>query len=144
MVVNIIDENNPITTIINPDHQVVVSTMMKWGTAFSAASANSIVALYSPEASLWGTFSSVIRKTPESISDYFNRIFIFANREVTFNDCNIRLYGDTAIGSGLYTFSLVKAGQKLVIPARYSFTYIKQNGRWLIVEHHSSVMPEDL
>jgi len=144
MVVNIIGANNPSTNIINTEHEVIVETMMTWARVFSAASANSIVTLYSPDASLWGTFSSVIRTTSESISDYFNKIFVFSHRNVVFNDFNIRFYGDTAISSGLYTFSLVKAGQKLVIPARYSFTYVKKNGRWLIVEHHSSVLPEDI
>ncbi len=128
----------------NKDSEVIVEAMATWAREFSAAKSNSIVSLYAPDASLWGTFSSIIRTTPKSVGDYFYDIFTYANREVVFNDFNIRFYGDTAISSGRYTFSLVRAGQKLVIPARYSFTYVRQNDSWLIVEHHSSMMPEDL
>jgi hypothetical protein len=35
----------------------------------------------------------------------------------------------------------VKDGQAQTIPARYSFVYVKQGGKWLIVDHHSSAMP---
>jgi hypothetical protein len=27
------------------------------------------------------------------------------------------------------------------IPARYSFTYVKEGEEWLIADHHSSAMP---
>jgi len=129
---------------VNEQQVVIVEAMMTWAKEFSAVSEKNIVALYAQDASLWGTFSSLIRTKPDSISDYFEKIFVFEHRKVNFNDYNIRIYGNTAISSGLYTFSLFKAGQKLVIPARYSFTYVNFQGRWLIVEHHSSVMPEDL
>jgi len=144
MVANNMAENKVSSSTINDEQALIVETMMTWARAFSATSANSIVALYAKDASLWGTFSSAIRRTPESIRDYFDKTFIFANRKVTFNNFNIRFYGSTAISSGLYTFSLVKAGQQIVVPARYSFTYVKHSGGWLIAEHHSSVMPVDL
>jgi hypothetical protein len=60
---------------------------------------------------------------------------------VTFGDQLIRVYGNTAINTGYYTFSYVKDGQPRTIPARYSFVYVKQGGKWLIVDHHSSAMP---
>lgn len=28
------------------------------------------------------------------------------------------------------------------LPARYSFTLVKRDGRWLIADHHSSTMPK--
>lgn len=144
MVATIISANTIDNPIISDNQALIVEAMKAWAREFSATNTNNIIALYSPDASLWGTFSSVIRASPESIADYFDKIFMFTNRKVTFKDINIRFYGDTAISAGLYTFSLKNAGQKLVVPARYSFIYVKQNGRWLIAEHHSSVMPDDL
>ena len=125
------------------DEKMIVEAMETWGMGFSATTPDSIVALYAEDASLWGTLSPIRRADPESIRDYFEQAFIFTDRKVTFDDSSIRCYGDLAINSGTYTFSLVKEGEMLVIPSRYSFTYIKRNEHWLIAEHHSSPMPTD-
>ena len=53
----------------------------------------------------------------------------------------IRVYGDTAINSGAYTFVAMIQGQPRTLPARYSFTYRKVDGQWLIADHHSSALP---
>lgn len=34
-----------------------------------------------------------------------------------------------------------KDGENKSLPARYSFVYVKRDGQWLIVDHHSSAMP---
>ena len=54
----------------------------------------------------------------------------------------IKVYGNTAVNSGSYTFSFVKDGAKTDLPARYSFTLVKDGGKWLIVDHHSSGLPK--
>jgi hypothetical protein len=36
---------------------------------------------------------------------------------------------------------IVVRGEVKTLPARYSFTYIKNGERWVIVDHHSSAMP---
>jgi hypothetical protein len=62
---------------------------------------------------------------------------------VEFHDPLIRVYGgDTAINSGSYTLSYEKDGEKVKLPARYSFTLVKRDGQWLIVDHHSSTLPK--
>jgi hypothetical protein len=66
---------------------------------------------------------------------------VLPGHKVAFGDQLIRVYGDTAVNTGYYTFSYVKDGQAQTIPARYSFVYVKQGGKWLIVDHHSSAMP---
>lgn len=64
--------------------------------------------------------------------------------KVNFGDQHIRVYGDIAINTGYYTFSYMKEGEAKTLPARYSFVYRKNNGKWLIVDHHSSAMPTTL
>jgi hypothetical protein len=53
----------------------------------------------------------------------------------------IRVYGNLAINTGTYTFSELRDGKEVVRPARFSFVFRNVNGRWLIVDHHSSAMP---
>jgi len=102
------------------------------------------VALYAPEAVLWATFSPHIRATPEQIRDYFVHFTALPNLKATVTDPHIRIYGDVAINSGGYTFTYEKEGQTHTVPARYSFTHIKKPEGWMIVDHHSSLVPEPI
>jgi len=127
----------------NNAEKAILRAMEAWQKAFSAPTITNIVALYAQEASLWGTLSPLRKSTPDAINDYFTAAFIFTDRSVTFQDHAIRFYGELAICSGTYTFTLTKEGEKLILPSRYSCVYAKQNQNWLIVEHHSSPMPLD-
>jgi len=74
--------------------------------------------------------------------DYFVTAFKTLPRlKVTFGEQLIRVYGNTAVNTGYYTFSYVRDGQTSTLPARYSFTFVKEAERWMIVDHHSSAMP---
>jgi uncharacterized protein (TIGR02246 family) len=121
----------------------VASAMEMWATTFSAESPDRIVALYDREAVLWGTLSPTRRDGTEAIRDYFVRAFAaLPARKVAFRDPFIRVYGDTAINTGYYTITWEKDGQTKTLPARYSFTYLRRDGGWMIVDHHSSAVPD--
>ncbi len=55
------------------------------------------------------------------------------------DEANVRVFGQVAINSGIYTFTF-KDGA--VVQARFTFVYRWNGSRWMIVEHHSSQMPE--
>jgi hypothetical protein len=91
---------------------------------------------------LWGTLSPKLRADRAALRDYFMTAFkVLPGLKVDFGDQLIRVYGDTAVNSGYYTFSYIKDGETTIFPARYSFTYVKNGDHWLIVDHHSSAMP---
>jgi uncharacterized protein (TIGR02246 family) len=119
----------------------VAAAATTWGTALAEDTPDK-VALYADDAVLWGTLSPKLRADRETMLDYFVVGFkALPNRKVAFGDQLIRIYGDTAINSGYYTFTYVKDGETKTLPARYSFTYRKNGDNWLIVDHHSSAMP---
>ncbi len=121
----------------------VAAAQAQWEEAFRQESPDPILALYDPEAVLWGTLSPTRRDHPAALRDYFVNAFrALPGHRVAFRDSYIRVYGNTAINTGYYTFSWVKDGQTKTLPARYSFTYVNRNGRWMIVDHHSSAMPD--
>ena len=102
-----------------------------------------ILSLYAEDGVLWGTISSKRRDDPAAIRDYFvNAYKALPNLSVTFEDPYIRVYGDTAVNTGYYTFSYEKDGAMQSLPARYSFALVKRDGDWQIVDHHSSAMPQ--
>ncbi len=52
---------------------------------------------------------------------------------------HIRIYGDVAVNTGNYE-TIIGANPPLML--RYSFVYHKVGDQWLIVDHHSSRLPE--
>lgn len=119
----------------------IIESLECWASSFSDDSTNNICALYDEQASLWGTFSLLRRDNAALIKDYFEGIFKYQNRNVNFTDSSIRFFGDVAICNGSYTFSWVNNGIEVITMARFSLVYVKKDGRWFIIEHHSSAMP---
>jgi hypothetical protein len=98
--------------------------------------------LYSDDAVFWGTLSPTVRADRAALRDYFVTAFrVLPGLKVAFGEELIRVYGATAVNTGYYTFSYAKDGETKSLPARYSFTYVKNGDHWLIVDHHSSAMP---
>jgi uncharacterized protein (TIGR02246 family) len=125
-----------------PENEVAEATA-KWAEVFAENNPDTIVALYAEDGVLWGTLSSTVRSEPAEVRDYFERAFqALPNAKVEFGEQLIRVYDNTAINTGYYTFSYTGNGEVKNIPARYSFTYVKDGDEWKIVDHHSSAVPE--
>ena len=120
----------------------VAATTEKWGTVFAENNPDAIMTLYANDAVLWGTLSPTLRSDPAAVKAYFVGAFkALPKATVSFGEQLIRVYGDTAINTGYYTFSYTKDGETRSIPARYSFVYVKNGNEWKIEDHHSSAMP---
>ena len=120
----------------------VAATTAAWAQALGEDDPEKVLPLYSSDAVLWGTISPKLRSDPAALRDYFVGAFkALPGLKVTFGDQLIRVYGNTAVNTGYYTFSYVQNGESKTFPARYSFTYVKNGDRWMIVDHHSSALP---
>ena len=120
----------------------VAAATAKWGQTLGENDPDKIVLLYATNGVLWGTLSPTVRSDRAALRDYFVTAFkVLPGLKVTFGDQLIRVYGDTAVNTGYYTFAYVKDGEARTLPARYSFTFVKEGGNWMIVDHHSSAMP---
>jgi uncharacterized protein (TIGR02246 family) len=117
----------------------VVAATAEWISTFNTRDPARISALYAPDAILWGTVSRTIRTKPEEILEYFMES---ATRRpdlrMDLGEYHVRVYGDIAINSGYYTSRNPVDGQEVVTPMRFTFTYLRQGGRWMIINHHSS------
>ena len=120
----------------------IEAAAMSWAQALGEDNPDRVLPLYSSDAVLWGTLSPKLRSDPAALRDYFVGAFkVLSGLKVAFGDHLIRVYGNTAVNTGYYTFSYVQNGESKTFPARYSFTYVKDGDRWMIVDHHSSAMP---
>lgn len=121
--------------------QEITESLNHWLSSFSEDTSKDICSLYDEQASLWGTLSPKKRDSVTLIKDYFDQVFKYSNRSVKVVESSIRVFGNMAICNGIYNFSWFNNALKVTIVARFSFVYINKNGRWFIVEHHSSSIP---
>jgi uncharacterized protein (TIGR02246 family) len=112
-----------------------------WGKALESRQPQKIADLYSPHAYLYPTFED-IKESPKEILSYFEQLSQNEDLHVTFNKQHIQVFGNVAINSGFYTFSYKKDGEIVNVPARFTFVYIHEGNHWLIINHHSSILPK--
>ncbi len=116
--------------------------LKKWEEYLNSGDIDGIVSLYTNNAVLWGTFSDIIRDTPELIREYFEILSYRKNLKVTFGSSNLRSFGQAAIYSGVYEFSY-ESSKVIKCPARFSFVFYKdESGIYRIIDHHSSLTPD--
>src|SRR5215831_3636515 len=127
--------------LAGPKEDVAAATSA-WGQTLAQNDPDTLLPLYTDDAVLWGTLSPTPRADRAALRDYFVGAFkALPGLKVTFGEQLIRVYGTSAVNTGYYMFSYVKDGESKNWPARYSFTFVKNGDRWLIVDHHSSAMP---
>jgi uncharacterized protein (TIGR02246 family) len=113
----------------------------QWISAFNRKSTSDIVALYASDAVFFGTSSPVLRDKPALVHDYFRSLPSLGDATISLGEHRVQLFGKTAVSTGYYTRTSVQDGRSVSSPARFSFVYAKREGRWLIVNHHSSALP---
>ena len=119
----------------------VASATSSWRAAYDSRDASRITALYDADAVLWGTTAKTVAASPAAVAEYFKDAATRPNARVAFGEQNVRVYGDVAVNTGYYTFSDLRDGQVVQRPARYTLVFRNREGRWLIVGHHSSLVP---
>jgi hypothetical protein len=141
-VVLVVSAGVSVQTAMACSKEAVASAVDRWTTVLAENNPDTIVALYSKDAVLWGTLSSTVRSDPAGLKAYFVGAFqALPKLTVKFGEQLIRVYGVTAVNTGYYTLFYTKDGETKSIPARYSFTFVKEGNDCKIVDHHSSAMP---
>ena len=110
----------------------------QWNSALQTGDPKQVAALYAADAILLPTVSNQVRHNHAEIEDYFAH-FLAKGPQGVINESNVRIFGDIAINSGVYTFTF-KDG--VSVQARFTYVYRWDGQGWLITEHHSSAMPE--
>ncbi|MFB7663551.1 SgcJ/EcaC family oxidoreductase [Kitasatospora sp. NPDC056138] len=114
----------------------------RWNAALATGDANRVADLYAPDAVLLPTVSAEVRSTRAGIVDYFKH-FLESKPVGTIQERFINILDRAnAVDTGLYQFTLTnKDGSTTKVNARYTFVYELRGGTWLIINHHSSVLP---
>ena len=111
-----------------------------WNDTLATLDAEKVADRYAPDAVLLPTVSNQVRTDRAGIVDYFEH-FLENSPQGTILSSHVKLLNpNAAIDTGTYRFSLNDGAR--TVDARYTFVYERVGGEWLIVNHHSSAMPE--
>ena len=119
----------------------VAAATAAWRAAYDSRDPARITAMYDSDAVLWGTTAKTVAANPAAIAEYFKDAGKRPNARVAFGEQHIRVYGDVGVNTGYYTFSDVRDGQAVSVPARFTMVFRNRDGKWLVVGHHSSRVP---
>ena len=117
---------------------VIAALFDQWNTALQSGDAEQVAALYAPDSVLLPTMSNTVRHNRIDIAEYFTH-FCAKKPVGKIDQSHIRIYDKIAIHAGVYSFICADG---TAFQARFSFVYHLDKEQWLIVEHHSSYMPE--
>ncbi|MGW0613509.1 SgcJ/EcaC family oxidoreductase [Streptomyces sp. NPDC002788] len=116
-----------------------------WNAALQTGDPQKVADLYAKDAVLLPTVSNNVRTDRAEIVDYFEHFLQKKPVGTKIESVVNVLDRDTVIDTGVYEFALTdhETGAQSTVKARYTYAYEKQpDGTWLIVNHHSSKMPE--
>lgn len=120
----------------------------RWSQIYATATAASeMLELYHPDAVFFGTGSQTPMIGAAAFAPYFLGQFDnYKDRAHAFVDPVIRIFGDGdfATATGLYRFNVtpVAGGAPIAVTLRYSLAFIRTEAGWLIVQQHSSAVPQ--
>ena len=116
----------------------VMALFDEWNDALKTGDPETVANLYAEGAILLPTMSNEVRHDHEEIKDYFVH-FMAKNPVGKILEGNVRDFGELVINSGIYEFTFQDGS---AVKARFTFAYKLVNDCWMIIEHHSSQMPE--
>lgn len=128
--------------VSKPDQGTIAKLFTEWNAALATGDPQRVADRYAADAVLLPTVSNQVRTDRAGIVDYFTH-FLAAKPQGVIKESHIDVLDrTTAIDTGVYVFTLTENGVQRKVEARYTFVYELRGGKWLIVNHHSSAMPE--
>lgn len=119
----------------------VAAQFDRFNQAWATGNPDTVTALFAPDATLLATVSNAERTTPEKIRAYFVD-FLKGQPVGRIDSSAITIDCNTAKRSGNWTVNMANAnGERVDVPARYTFLYKWDGKDWKIQHLHSSVRP---
>src|ERR1041385_7630849 len=81
--------------------------------------------------------SGTVRTKPQVIADFTSGNLKF--QSITTDDVQVRIYGNTAVETGLSTMTGQDKGKAVPRDTRFTRVWVKQQGRWRLVANHYSL-----
>ena len=132
--------NQHLSPILEPSQ--VRGLTRQWLTTVCSGDPVAVSNLYAPDGILVGTVAQRIKQGPAEIKTYFNTFLLNEGICGNITSSITQEYPGIAIDTGTYTFEWTENGERVQVPARYTFVWRKTPKGWKIANHHSSALPE--
>jgi uncharacterized protein (TIGR02246 family) len=123
----------------------IENQLVRWYKALLTGDADKVTLLYAEDAILLSTLGQGVQVGQTQIRQYFSEKFLPRNPIGSTETPFTKILGGVAVNAGIYKFELDKKPEegrgRMEVTARYTFVYRWAGTDWVIVEHHSSVMP---
>lgn len=82
--------------------------------------------------------TGVVRGKPEVIADFRSHALTY--QSITTDDVQVRIYGNTAVETGISTMIGVDKGKAVPRDNRFTRVWVKRRGSWQLVLNHYSLL----
>jgi uncharacterized protein (TIGR02246 family) len=110
----------------------------RWSAAYNLNDPDTISKTYTPDALLLGTISPIMSEGSDAIVKYFTSSKGSGNKNVLGERRTIVLGEDAVVVAGFYEFTIMRDGQAVNLPARFTMLVTRRDREWRIAHHHSS------
>jgi len=118
------------------------AVIYRWVIDFDANDAAALAQLYAPDATLLGTSSALLAEGTDAIRKYFSDLTSTGDTVAIGKYRMVALSDTIVVATGFYDFTLIRNGDPVPEPARFTMVIAKRGNVWLIVSHHSSQRPK--
>jgi uncharacterized protein (TIGR02246 family) len=116
--------------------------LTNWLNTLADGNAVKMSDLYLENGVLLGTVAKDIKQGRVQIQEYFD-MFLKKSPIGSIDTFILQNFGDICISDGTYTFEIDgEGGNRESVAARYTYVWKKENKKWMIATHHSSVNPK--
>ena len=132
-----------------PRIEAAWKTVQQWTENVHSGDIEAILQLFCEnDNAFWGTFAGHMRHSRDDLRTYYDKFLNVEEMTCTVTDFVAReLTTEIVSFTGIYVFDIQKTKDSPVTKttARFTFTIRHDNiiNRWMFVEHHSSLMPEN-
>jgi len=108
-----------------------------WSAVYNSNDRDALVKLYTVDAILFGTNSTIAIHGTDGIRNYFAALNNGDRTNTILEKTAMAISDNAVVVAGFYDFGR-KNDSNRVIPARFTMVLVKRDGQWLILHHHSS------
>lgn len=112
----------------------------EWLSLVGEKNPDAVAALYHPSAQFWGTLAAHVRDEPVEVLDYFQRFLNRHSIAARLGNLRLRTVGPVVLAAGHYVFTWqdTPEADEIKTRTRFTFAFAELDGKWWIVQHHSS------